>query len=337
MAKYLRCVPVLLWVLLALATSGQNVTFQEKEISLRKIDVRYLREESTEVAGQGLAVPGIDLADKGEPRHAFGDDSTYALRTLVDTTWLELEDAEDSIVAGERIHWVRYNVYADGELKDVPLLLNVQARSPFTLYLNGRELLRSTTLPPIRSGAVLPLSDSIAWLTTPLSFLADGRPEVLALRVVGDPGVPLKAQGLRVTLHIADTGYTLQRTAMHYGVFIGINLIILLFALVIGWSERGERSWLLLAALSFVSVLDTLCELGEEMGALGLTHFAKQALGMLDTILTPWPMYLLIMVLGVLRGDLSLRVFARWPRSLNYMGSATSRTGSNSRTPLHGN
>ena len=305
MAKYLRCVPVLLWVLLALATSGQNVTFQEKEISLRKIDVRYLREESTEVAGQGLAVPGIDLADKGEPRHAFGDDSTYALRTLVDTTWLELEDAEDSIVAGERIHWVRYHVYADGELKDVPLLLNVQARSPFTIYINGRELLRSTTLPPIRSGAVLPLSDSIAWLTTALSFLADGQPEVLALRIVGDPGIPLKAQGLRVTLHIADTGYTLQRTTMHYGVFIGINLIILLFALVIGWSERGERSWLLLAALSFVSVLDTLCELGEEMGALGLTQIAKQALGILDTILTPWPMYLLIMVLGLLRGDLS--------------------------------
>jgi class 3 adenylate cyclase len=158
---------------------------------------------------------------------------------------------------------------------------------------------------PEVNGALLPLSDSIPRLSVPVLFLCNGEAEVLAIRIEGAPGRSLRSTALRVSLHSGDITYFMQRTMMHYGVFLGINVIILLLALVIGWSERGDRSWLLLALLSFVSVLDTLCDLGGDLGTMGLSSGTARALELFGTVLTPWSPYLLIMVLGLLRGELS--------------------------------
>ncbi len=307
----LRRIPFML-LLLALAS---RVVAQEisvgKDKPADRVGLRDLQQETTHVAGQGDEVPGIDLRRAGGPRHWIGADSSGAERTTVDTTWARLQRSEDSVVTGATVHWIRYHLRPKDELRDVPLLLNVQARCAFTLYLNGRELLRTDTLIGAQGGGLLPPQDSIALLSVPVSFRCDGRPEVIALRLTTPPSGTVEATGLRVTLHAADNRYHMQRTMLHFGVFIGVNLIILVFALVIWMDDRRQRSWWLLAMLSLVSALDTVCELGGDQRSLGLSAVLMDVLDRLSVVLIAWPMYLLIMVLGVMRGDLS-RTRSRW-------------------------
>lgn len=283
---------------------GQTVRINQAGGGVELIKERDLRDGNAPVAGQGFDIPGIELLNEQKTRHWIGDDTAFAGRGFVDTTWSQLDGSQDSVVADATVHWVRYRFLAADDLKDLPLILNVQGRGAITLFLNGRPLLRSEPMPEV-NGALLPLSDSIPRLSVPILFPCDGEAEVLAIRIEGAPGRSLRSTALRVSLHSGDITYFMQRTMMHYGVFLGINVIILLLALVIGWSERGDRSWLLLALLSFVSVLDTLCDLGGDLGTMGLSSGTARALELFGTVLTPWSPYLLIMVLGLLRGELS--------------------------------
>ncbi len=304
MPSLLRRSLLYLSVLFALTTSGQSVRINQAGGGMELIKERDLRDGNAQVTGQGFDIPGIELFNEHKSRHWIGDDSAFAARGFVDTTWSRPDDSEDSVVIGATVHWVRYHFQAAADLKGLPLLLNVQSRHGFTLYLNGRPLVRSEPMSNA-TGTILPLSDSIPRLSVPVMFLCDGAPEVLAIRIEGSPGMSLRASALRVSVHSGDIAYHMQRSMLHYGVFIGINVIILLLALVIGWSERRDRSWLLLALLSLVSVLDTLCALGGELGALGLPSGTARALDLFGTVLTPWSPYLLIMVLCLLRGELS--------------------------------
>jgi class 3 adenylate cyclase len=301
---------VLSWVLLfslfigVLPVLGQTVRINQAGGGVELIKERDLRDGNAPVAGQGFDIPGIELLNEQKTRHWIGDDTAFAGRGFVDTTWSQLDGSQDSVVADATVHWVRYRFLAADDLKDLPLILNVQGRGAITLFLNGRPLVRSEPMPEV-NGALLPLSDSIPRLSVPVLFLCNGEAEVLAIRIEGAPGRSLRSTALRVSLHSGDITYFMQRTMMHYGVFLGINVIILLLALVIGWSERGDRSWLLLALLSFVSVLDTLCDLGGDLGTMGLSSGTARALELFGTVLTPWSPYLLILVLGLLRGELS--------------------------------
>jgi len=291
-------------MLFVLAATGQTVRINQAGGGIELIKEKDLRDANARVSGQGFDIPGIELLNEHKTRHWIGDDTVFAARSFVDTTWSQLDDSQDSVVAGAMVHWVRYRFQAADDLKGLPLVLNVQCRGGLTLYLNGHVLLRAAPMPEA-TGSLLPLSDSIPRLSVPVTFLCDGDPEVLAIRIEGAPGRSLRASALAASLHSGDIAYFVQRSMMHYGVFIGINVIILLLALVIGWSERGDRSWLLLALLSFVSVLDTLCDLGGDLGTLGLNSGWARTLDLIGTVLTPWPLYLLIMVLSMLRGDLS--------------------------------
>ena len=292
--------------LFALTAAAQTVRYNQAGGGIELIKERDLRDGIAEVSGQGFDVPGIELFDAHKSRHWIGDDSAFAARSFVDTLWSQLHGSEDSVVVGATVHWVRYHFLAAADLKGIPLLLNIESRNGFTMYLNGQPVVHSE---PMRTstGSLLPLSDSIPRLSVPVMFLCDGTPEVLAMRLEGPSGHSLRAGALQVSLHTGDIAYHMQRSMIHYGVFIGINVIILLLALVIGWSERQDRVWLLLALLSFVSVLDTLCDLGGDLGTLGFSSPLARALDLFGTVLTPWSPYLLIMVLCMLRGELTRR------------------------------
>jgi class 3 adenylate cyclase len=218
---------------------------------------------------------------------------------------MTLGSSADSIMPGPGIHWVRYHVLLDTALNGTPLLLNVSSDHRVDVYLNGRHLMRNEAMRMVRPGSGGPLSDTIPRLSLPVTFACDGQPEVLAIRLTGLAGEALSASGLRVTLHELDSGYILQRSLLHFGVFLGINAIILLLALVIWSFDRRDRSWLLLALLSLVSAVRTFCEVGGSDHALGLSDGLAKALELIDIILLPWSMYLLIMVLWVMQGYLS--------------------------------
>ncbi len=284
---------------------GQGTSAEEETSTSLSFDERDLQQGTTAVPGQGEEVPGIALGDENGVHHMIGDSAIYAARSFDDMAWPAPEDQEDSIPAEGLVHWVRYHVSPDEGLKDAQLLLNVQAVGEFEVFLNGRLVVRSAPLPIDPDTALLAAPGSLPHLSLPVTFACDGRPEVLAVRIVGVAEGSLAATRLRVTLHTSDTTSYMQRTMMHNGVFIGINVIILLLAMVIWSLEPKDRSWLLLALLSMVSAVSTLCELGGSFGALGLSPGTRQVLEVVETILIPWPMYLLIMVLGMMRGDLT--------------------------------
>ncbi|MEO8588973.1 MAG: adenylate/guanylate cyclase domain-containing protein [Flavobacteriales bacterium] len=276
-----------------------------------RFDARELREETVRVPGQGREVPGLDLDDIGKPRHIIGDDPAFATRNLVDTTWMPLRTSRDTVVGDGRVHWLRYHLKPDADLKGAPLLLSVGATRVTEVFLNGRSLVRLSAMDLRHHPPGLPSSDSLLLVSVPFTLQCDGKPEVIAVRIECATGRPLRTTSFMLSLRSADTSYRMHRRMVHFGVFVGINIIILLLSLVIWRFDRAERSWILLALLSFVSALDTFCEVGYGMGALGFGDVPWKVLGLVRAVLMPWPMYLLIMVLGRMRGDLSVRR-AKW-------------------------
>ncbi|MBL8000440.1 MAG: hypothetical protein JNL05_00645 [Flavobacteriales bacterium] len=296
---------VLVLTLVTGTARGQDVVINGPSTKGGHIDLSDLVEETTDVQGQGEEVPGEDLGGVGKPRHAIGDDSTYAARAFVDTTWAYLQASADSVLPGNSVHWVRYHLRPDEDLAGVPLYLVVEVRGPFAIFHNGKELFWSSGTRYDNDGRLLPRSDSVPVHRVPVRFSCDGIPEVFALRMELPAGRPIKDAALEVSLHPADEAYRMHRSMLHYGVFIGVNAIILVLSLVIWWGDRRVRSWLLLALLSLVSMVDTVCELGAGDRALGFSDGTVQALHIISLVIMSWPMYLLIMVLGVLRGDLT--------------------------------
>ena len=300
------CLVSILLIVLSVTVSAQSVRVSEHG-ARGTVDEERLREEVTNVPGQGREVPGLDLSYTDTPRHAIGDGTGFADRDLVDSTWLPLRTTLDTVVPGANVHWIRYQVLADADLKGVPLILNVGAREAFEVFLNGRSLTSSWGAPLMDDASRTPVTEPPLGISIPVRLLCDGRSEVIAVRVESAAGMSLEHAGVWLSLHMSDTHYATQRRTMHFGVFVGINIVIMLLALVIWTFERGDRSWLLLAMLSLVSALDTFCDVGYGLGALGFMGAERRALELIGLLLVPWTMYLLIMVLGLLRGDLSAR------------------------------
>lgn len=305
-----RATGPLLFFLLPVMMAGQSVKIDNVQ-EPPQVSLRDLTDETTEVSGEAREVPGLDLDGRHAPRHALVDDTSFAGRTFIDTTWARARASLDSVLPGSMVHWVRYHLHSAKDLKAVNLVLHVRCSYPFDLYLNGRMIVRNLGRTHVEKASDDPGPDPDPGFSMPVALACDGALEVIAVRVQVPPGTPLRAASLSVSLHRADLHYTMQKRTMHFGVFIGINVIILILSLVIWSQERGERSWLLLALLSLVSALDTFCEAGYGTGALGFAGSGWRVLGFVRAILVPWPMYLLIMVLGVMRGDLSRRR-SRW-------------------------
>jgi class 3 adenylate cyclase len=308
MCRPLRPVWLALAVITACPMHAQEIKVERDQGSEKgagRVGLQGLRENETRVPGLGAEVPGLDLEDVGTPWHAFGDVPGAAARHFTDSLWAELADSQDSVQPGQNVHWLRYPLRPRKNLQGVPLVLRVAAEAPFTVYLNGTELFRSVGMHRVAATARLPERDTLLPAEIPFTFLVDGATEAIAMRVEAPAGISLDALGYRATLHLADAAYENHRDLMHYGLFVGINLVIVLLALVLWVPDRREKSWLLLALLSFVSAVDTVAEVGADKGALGFTGMAYGLLQVLDSIITPWLWYLQIMVLGTMLGSIN--------------------------------
>jgi class 3 adenylate cyclase len=295
-------------LVLFLCLSSAGYTAAQDDPPEGRVDLRRLSESTTRVSGMGTEVPGLDLASMADMRHWIGDDSSFAFRQLVDSTWLGPRKGLDSIVSGVGVHWVRYHLEPQPDVQHRPLWLVVQSAVPFVLYHNGVEVLRSVGLPESPGERVLTRERTLVPVTLPWRPAHDGRPEVLALRLEAPPGTSFRQLDLRATLHLSDAGYHMQRSLMHHGLFIGVNTIIVLLALIIWWNDRNERSWLLLALLSLVNALSTFTDLAGNQRVLGFGPELTRLLDDVDSLMMAWPTYLLIMVLATMHGGLTRRM-----------------------------
>ena len=292
-----------LLLLIALLFSGLLLA-QADSSSARPTTLKAwdLSNGSASVPGMGGGVPGMHFTKEGTVRLTFSDSAAYASRELVDTTWQALRYTDDTITSGTGVYWLRFHVLPDASLKGRSLLLGLGGMEKLEVFLNGSPLFSSnkTRIDPN-------LTDSLVGpYLVPLTFRCDGKPETIAIRLSDVDGKTAMDFAKACTLHAADMAFMQNRDMIQLGVFIGINLIILLLALVIWSFERGERQWLYLALLSLVSAVDTICNLAGNVG-LKATATASSFFDAVQIILLPWPMYLLIMTLGTLHGTVSKR------------------------------
>ena len=268
------------------------------------------------VSGQGAEIPGLDLRKVLTPKHWIGDDTVFAARAFDDTKWNALQKTEDSVVAGARVHWVRFHVLPDADLGSLPLTLDISTTAAVSAFLNGRSIVHAPVMPGKSSG--VPLGDTLPTVSAAIRFAMDGKREVLAIRLEGPEGEPLDRSGLAVELRRTDSAYEAQRLTMHYGLFVGVNLVILVLALILWYQDRRERSWLLLALLSVIQAFDALASVAGNPGLLGFHDPWPRVLEAVSDTLMLWPFYLLIRVLGDLHGELSLRNVRRYQWAVWY-------------------
>ncbi|MCB0766019.1 MAG: hypothetical protein KDB95_02295, partial [Flavobacteriales bacterium] len=283
----------------AFATWGQSVVVKPGSADIT-ISSRTFTEETSSVPGHGGKVAGVDLLDKNTRHHA-GDLPGAEARDFVDTAWTVVGSSNDTLPSMDGMHWLRARMMPGMDLTGQPVFLTVSAEVPFIIYLNGEERLRSSGLVDAADDGSHPGSG------VPLVFRCDGRPEVLAMRIDGRPGTELDQARLHLSLHPADFSFRTQRKMMHRGIFVGINGIIALLALVIGWRERQRTAWLLVFLLSVVSVLDIVSDLAGDTDLLGMSEEVQHGMYALNLLLLPWGPYLLIRLLGEMGAGLTAR------------------------------
>jgi len=282
---------------------AQRINMEDLDHVVR-LSLQTFAEETTEVPGHGGQVEGLSLLGR-KARHRAGDTIGVEQRAFVDTLWKGYRSDRDSVYQNTGLHWLRINISPNPSLKDLPLVAYVSARHPFTLYLNGEELLSVDPRPANDSLAPSFVERDLPPYSVPIRFLCDGTNEVLVLRVEGPPGLSLDQMEPVLTLHKADVNYRAQRSMMHHGVFVGVNVIIALLALVLGWSERRRTAWVLLFLLSMLAVVDIVSSLGGDTNMLGLPAGIKSALRLINMIIMPWSPYLLIRLLGEMGVEMS--------------------------------
>ncbi len=258
-----------------------------------------LTDLSSKVPGMGDDVPGMNLMVQLK----VGDSVAYASRDLDETSWQKLSGSKDSIGTGTGVHWLRLGLLPDSSFKGRTVLLGLGGNEKLEVFLNGDPLFSS-----YEGQGHGKATDSLpSPYLVPFTFRCDGKPEVIAIRLDNVDGKTARSFGLACSLHATDMAFQIQRNMAQYGVFIGINLVILLLALVIWSFERRERQWLFLALLSFVSALDTFNDLAGNTGLTSQWSYAPSISAAIQFILVPWPLYLLIMTLGTLDGKVGER------------------------------
>ncbi|MBL7955727.1 MAG: hypothetical protein JNJ91_11840 [Flavobacteriales bacterium] len=286
----------LLLMLWASQGSSQTITVNEEDDSARAISLRTFYEDDTDVPGQGEEVDGIGLLGK-RTRHLLGDVPYAAGRTLVDTTWLYYRTSLDTVLPSTGVHWLRVPLNPDSTLKGVPMVLRVASRVPVRIYLNGERVLQADEAAVRPGGIVDTRTADIPPLNIPLIFLCDGNREVITIRSEGTPGTSLTDHAIEASLHTADINYRTQRSMLHHGVFIGINILIALLALISAWSEKQRTGWVFLGVLSLLVVLDVVSSLGGAEAMLGMSDNVREGLRKLNMLLLPWTSYMLIRVI----------------------------------------
>ncbi len=292
--------PRLIFLATALLVSGLAAAQDDSSsVNVMTVNARSLTDISSNVPGMGDNVPGLNVMVQMK----VGDSAAYASRDLDEASWQDLSGSKDSILPGTGVHWLRLGLIPDASLKGRTVILALGGNEKMEVFLNGDPLFISSA----GQGNGKATDSLPAPYLVPLTLGCDGKPEVITIRLDSVDGKTARRFGLACSLHMSDMAFQNQRGMTQYGVFIGINLIILLLALVIWSFERRERQWLFLALLSLVTALDTFCDLAGNAGLKASTGHATSLFDAVQLILVPWPMYLLIMTLGTLHGKVGKR------------------------------
>ncbi|MFZ1617713.1 MAG: adenylate/guanylate cyclase domain-containing protein [Flavobacteriales bacterium] len=275
------------------------------------IDDAVLQKDLSSMPGMAGSDRGIDLLEQGATRIILADDTALAARVPQDHRWPELLVDRVPMIPAGATYWIRFPITPDPELKGVPLSLSIVARAPVDLYLNGVRVLVAEQRPLGRTGPLVPEPD-FQPLVVQITFACDGKPEVLSARVQSLPGDEPAYPPLRLVLQTARNHALASRLGIHFGLFIGVNLIIALLAFLTWRWDRRERSWWLLALLALVTVIAAICHLGGPLDHMGYPPLLSTIMHRAMSGLFSWRILLVLLVLRALRGDAIGRTFRWW-------------------------
>lgn len=211
-------------------------------------------------------VPGLDLVRAAHPRYIREDRAEFAARDFDDTAWPVMDSTADIGFERGKVRWVRFDLILPkedpGDTLDDGLELSLFSQGAMEIYLNGKAVDHFGTLPPVGQERTYHPAPFVPRRTVRLHFARDGLPETIALRYLYEPvkdrdtGI---VEPLKVAVQLPAETRRMERvesaTLLQYGVFLGINLIIMLLALVILALRPRDASWRRMSFFSFFMVL----------------------------------------------------------------------------------
>jgi len=252
-------------------------------------------------------VPGLDLVQAGHPRYIRGDRAMFAARDYDDAAWSVMDSVADTRFERGEIYWVRFDVIlpkaAPSDGLDEGLELSLFSQGAMEVYLNGRAVEHFGTFPSARPKRNYRPAPFVPRRAIRLQFAQDGLPETIALRYLYEPIKARdtgKLEPLKVALQLPADTRRMERvesaTLLQYGVFLGINLIIMLLSVVILALRPRDHSWRRMSFFSFFMVLVAFTNTAPKVSAnfsLALMEWVKY----LNFIAYPFALLFLVLVI----------------------------------------
>jgi|GEM_PF-3243802 len=260
-----------------------------------------------------ISVPGIDLIEHGNPRYRLADDTAHAGRMFDDHDWQPLDSMVDAGSVRTNVYWVRFDLRVASELARTSVDLDIFTQGAMEVFFNGELVEHFGSIPGKGNAEGYQAAPFVPRRHVRLRLMGDGQRETIATRCVHDPmflASYAQANKLALTLHLPEVSGTIDRmedsTLLQYGLFVGINLIILLLAGVIMSRSERDRSWLLLALFSLFMALVGFTNIPPK-GDFGLSLRMVSGILLLNPIVYPLALFFLVAVMRTLFATLDRR------------------------------
>jgi hypothetical protein len=242
--------PVLLLLLLLLAGARTGLKAGDNPpVRMRHFSEAELSSGRVHVPGIG-AVEGFSLfRDVRAVRYMAGDSAHWASLGADDAAWAMRSDADSLALLNAPVYWIRFHFSVDSALAKEHLLLHLTSSGKLELWLDGAPLVRTDMQPTLLPKEISGLGTPASILAFTLGDLAPDAAHVLAIRFVR-PARGGTVLDLRALVVRAEAYGTLHRSVLHHGVFIGVNALMLLMALIHWRLSRHDRVWPWFAGLS---------------------------------------------------------------------------------------
>ncbi|MEO8069421.1 MAG: adenylate/guanylate cyclase domain-containing protein, partial [Flavobacteriales bacterium] len=254
-----------LLVLLVLPAWSQVSAMQAQDTTSIRLDEHRLRSGAAFVRTALLSLPGVDLVLDARPHYCKRDDLAFAARAFDDGAWPVLGPASVEQLYTDSVHWIRFELDVAPTMAGVPVDLTICTQGAMQVFLNGVLIEHFGALPSPGSAGV-ERAPFVPRRTLRIHFIGDGHLESLAVRTVYTPiilpGMLSGSDPFTASLHLPEVTERMARvensSTLQYGVYLGINLIILLLASVIYSRNRRDLSWLMLGLLALFQALVAL-------------------------------------------------------------------------------
>ncbi|MBK9060172.1 MAG: hypothetical protein IPL81_09975 [Flavobacteriales bacterium] len=257
-------------------------------------------------------MPGIDLMQLGHPRYSQDDRAEFATRGYDDAMWPALDSSAYADLSRGKVFWVRFEMVCP-TTSDISGMgeadLHIFSQGAIEVYLNGRMVDRIGSLPAPEIAGPYHTASFSPRRTVRLHFLYDGRPEIIAIRAVYAPDRDFNRGGsdlLKFDLSssaVTENIRELEGNALLlYGMFTGINLLIMLLAIaILSWGGR-DKGWPQLAVFSFALALVAITNTVMKVAA-DLPLAAMEKIGYVNDLAYPLSILFLVLVLRAMFGD----------------------------------